>query len=120
MHAPFPLAQEAEALLASRLKRLREPTTKLAAFETVRGRQLALARERMGEIYIWVEAIGADVTGVEINNQKHPGMPYAPEQPRSSAVNTQCSRLREGCTAYYLRCETLGALERFLDWYCRY
>jgi hypothetical protein len=111
------LALQAEALLASAFARLREPTKKLAAFTTPRGRQLALALERKDYIFVWAECHEGGIDGVAINNVKRPGLPYAPDQARSSAVNSQCSNLAIGSRAYYLRCESLGALERFAKWY---
>jgi hypothetical protein len=113
----FKLAQQAEAYLAANLTRLRPATTKLAAFRSDRGRQLALALERKEAIYLCAEACPPDMEGIEINNAKRPGLPYAPDQARSSAVNTQCSRLAEGNKAWYLRCATMAALERFTRWY---
>ena len=53
---------------------------------------------------------------MHINNQKHPGQPYAPEQPRA-AIGAHCKNLGVGNQAYYLKCDTLGALERFARWY---
>ncbi|MBC5782657.1 hypothetical protein H8N03_06850 [Ramlibacter sp. USB13] len=113
----FKLAQDAEAYLAANLTRLQPATTKLAAFQNDRGRQLALALERREAIYLWAEACPPDMEGIEINNVKRPKLPYAPDQARSSAVNSQCSRLAEGNKAWYLRCTTMAALERFIRWY---
>ena len=111
------LADQAEGFLASLYARLREPTAKLAAFRTASGRQLGLARERNQDIFIWAECHDATLPGVHIHNQKQPGQPYSPEQSRSAAVNTQCKNLALGNRAYYLKCDTLGALERFARWY---
>ena len=111
------LGAQAEALLASAFARLREPTKKLAAFRTGSGRQIALALERKDAIFVWAELHDGDIAGVTINNVKRPGLPYAPDQARSSAVNTQCSNLAIGNRAYYIRCDSLGALERFAKWY---
>lgn len=111
------LMDQAEALIASRFARLCESTVKMASFRIANGRQLGLAKERSKAIYIWAEAFNPAITGVEINNRERPGLPYAPDQTRSSAVNTQCSQLKFGNRAFYLRCDSPGALERFLDWY---
>ena len=113
----YVLAVRAEALLESAFARLREPTKKLAAFRTAKGRQIALALERKDDIFVWAECYDGVIDGVAINNVKRPGLPYAPDQARSSAVNSQCSNLAIGSRAYYLRCESLGALERFAKWY---
>jgi hypothetical protein len=111
------LIDQAEAIVASRFVRLCEPTVKMASFRTAKGRQLGLAKERSTAIFLWVEGFNPSISGVEINNRKRPGLPYAPDQTRSSAVKTQCSQLKFGKRAFYLRCESTGALERFLDWY---
>ena len=112
-----PLAMQAEALLASAFARLQEPTKKLAAIRTTGGRQLALALERKDAIFVWAELHDGSVSGVTLNNVKWPGMPYGPDQTRSSAVNSPCRNLAVGNRAYYLRCDSLGALERFAEWY---
>lgn len=111
------LALDAERLLAARFTRLRPATKKLASFRTASGRHLALALERSTDIFIWAEVWSGEIEGVEINNAKRPGQAYAPDQPRSSAVNSQCANLAVGKQAWYLRCSTIGALERFADWY---
>jgi hypothetical protein len=112
-----PLTDEAEAVLSRRFARLRERTSKLAAFLTQSGRQIALARERKDAIYMWAELFTPGIEGVVVNNQKRPGLPYAADQDRSSAVNSQCSNLAKGNVAWYLRCDTVGALEEFAAWY---
>lgn len=111
------LAVQAEALLASAFARLQQPTKKLAAFRTASGRQVALALERKDAIFVWSELHDGSLPGVTLNNVKRPGMPYGPDQPRSSAVNSQCRNLAVGNRACYLRCDSLGALERFAKWY---
>jgi hypothetical protein len=104
-------------LLASRFARLRPATRKLASFRAAKGWNVELALERSGDIFIWAEAWAGGIEGVEINNAKRPGQPYAPDQLRSSAVNSQCANHAVGNQAWYLRCSTIGALERFADWY---
>ena len=111
------LIDQAEAIVASWFARLCEPSVKMASFRTAKGRQLGLAKERSTAIFLWAEGFDPSISGVEINNRTRPGLPYAPDQTRSTAVNTQCSQLKFGNRAYYLRCESTGALERFLDWY---
>lgn len=111
------LISQAEALVASRFARLCNATVKMASFRTANGRQLGLAKVRSTAIYLWAEEFNPAISGVEINNRERPGQPYSPDQTRSSAVNTQCSQLKFGNRAFYLRCDSTGALERFLDWY---
>lgn len=117
MNNDFPLASQAEELLAARFARLSPATVRLASFRTTGGRHLGLARTRKEQIYIWVERFDQDIDGVEIRNQKRPGLPYGPDQVRSSAVNSLCANLAFGNRAYYLRCDSLGSLERFAQWY---
>ena len=111
------LANQAEELLASLFAPLQEPTVKLAAFRTRHGRQLGLMRLPTRAIFIWAECHDDALSGVAINNQKRPGQAYSPEQSRGSGVNSQCKNLGVGNRAYYLKCDTLGALERFARWY---
>lgn len=111
------LIAQAEAIVTSRFAALGKPTLKMASFRTAKGRQIGLAKERSTAIFLWVEGFNPSISGVEINNRKRPGQPYAPDQTRSTAVNAQCSQLKFGNRAYYLRCDSTGALERFLDWY---
>jgi hypothetical protein len=111
------LTAQAETLLASRFARLREPTVKMASFRTGSGRQLGLARERTDVIHLWAEHFEPGLAGIEVNNRKRPGLPYGPDQSRSTAVNTHCNQMRAGNQAWYLRCDTLVSFERFLDWY---
>ena len=115
----FALADQAESFLDSMYSRLREPTVKLAAFRTARGRQLGLARERKQDIFLWAECHDATIPGVHINNQKRPGQPYSPDQPRAASISTQCENLGIGKQAFYLKFDTLAALERFARWYDR-
>ena len=117
MTSGFPLAEQAESFLAGEFARLRDATSKMAAFRTKSGRHFALARERKEEIFVWLEEYDGSIKGVTVNNQKRPGMPYAPDQGRSSSLSTQCSRMAIGKPAWYLRCSTLGALERLAKWY---
>ena len=114
---PSPLAEQARELLASLFAPLQEPTVKLAAFRTSHGRQLGLMRLPASAIFVWAERHDASLAGVHINNQKQPGQAYSPEQTRGSGVNSQCKNLAVGNRAYYLKCDSLGALERFARWY---
>ena len=117
MNAPVsPLTDQADELLSTLYARLREPNVKMATFRTRNGRQMVLIRQARNDIFIWVECHEPSLGGVHINNQKHPGQPYSPEQPRA-AIGTHCKNLGVGNEAYYLKCDTLGALERFARWY---
>jgi hypothetical protein len=51
--------------------------------------------------------------GVTARNVKFPGQPsYSPEQARSASITIQSNKLGLGNRTYYLKCESLGALER--------
>lgn len=106
----YTLAAQAEALLGSKFARMRPATRKLASFRADRGRHIAIALERSGDIFIWAEAWAGGSVGVEINDAKGPGQPYAPDQPRSSALSSQCVNLAVGNRAWDLRSATIGAL----------
>ena len=119
MTSVSPLAMQAEELLASKFARLAPATTRMAAFRTAGDRQLGLALARQNDIYVWMEAFDASIDGAHIQNQKRPGLPYASDQGRSSAVNSQCSNLALGNRAFYVRCDSLGVLERLATWYAK-
>jgi hypothetical protein len=111
------LAEQAEALLHGKFARLREPTKYIASFRTESGRHLALTRQVKNDIYIWAEGFNESLNGISIKNRDFPGLPYLPEQPRSSNLTTASSRLGLGNLSYYIKCDTLVALERFATWY---
>lgn len=110
------LSSQAEELLCKHFARVKEPTKYAAFFRTVGGRHLALTRQRGNDIYIWAECSPEDMEGVVLKNRDHPGQPYSPAQPRASSIK-KSPRLGIGNQAYYLKCETLGAVERFTCWY---
>jgi hypothetical protein len=116
-HPSSPLAAQAEAILIRQFARLREPTKYIASFRTVTGRHLALTRQVKNDIYIWAEAFNSDLDGVSLKNRDYPGCAYSAEQPRSSNLTIASSQLGDGNQAYYIKCKTLGALERFASWY---
>ncbi len=111
------LATLAESVLLKQFARLREPTKYIATFRTNAGRHMALTRQTKNDIYVWTECHVTDIDGVAIKNRDFPGLPYSSGQPRSSNLTNASSRLGVGNQAYYLRCDTLGALERFARWY---
>lgn len=111
------LASQAESILNNRFARLRQPTKYIATFRTRTGRHLALNRTARGDIYVWAEEYPVPMPGISIKNREVPGQPYSNEQPRSSNLNIASSRLGLGNKAFYLKCETTGALERFAQWY---
>ena len=118
MTAPAsPLASQAEALLNKQFAPLREPSKYIATFRTAKGRHLGLTRSAKDDIFVWTECHEAAMPGVTVRNVKFPGQPYAADQVRSSNITTQSNRLGLGNRAYYLKCESLGTLERLARWY---
>ena len=108
----------AEFILAKHFARLRDPTKYIAAFRTPSDRHLALGRNVKSSINLWTETAPPEgMKGVEINNAKRPGCAYEPDQPRNSNLTTASNRLGFGNTAYYLKFETVGALESYVEWY---
>jgi hypothetical protein len=107
-----PLVQQAEALIAARLERIRRPTVKIAGFQTPSGRQLAIQRDALG-IQVWAEdvAIPSGFDAVPIR--------YAATRPRHSNLASQAPRVATGSEAILWKLATLGELERLLAWYMR-
>jgi len=114
---PSPLAAQAEALLNKKFARLREPSKYIATFRTAKGRHLGLTRCAKDDIFVWTECHEKAMPGVTARNVKFPGQPYAADQVRSSNITTHSNRLGFGNRAYYLKCESLGTLERLAHWY---
>lgn len=111
------LAAHAEAILNQQFAQLREPTKYIASFRTKTGKHIALTRQTKNDIYIWASCWPETMDGVSVKNSKFPGQPYSENQPRSSNLNTASNQLGIGNQAYYLKCNTLGSLERFALWY---
>ena len=112
-----PLATQAEAILLKQFARLREPTKYIAVFRTRTGRHIALTRQTKNDIYIWAECGPQTMDGILVKNRDFPGQPYSTNQPRSSNLSNASKTLGVGNSAYYLKCDTLGAIERFAQWY---
>jgi len=111
------LATKAESLLNAQFAKLREPTKYIATYRTTSGRHLALTRQTKNDLYVWAEMCPEAMDGVNVKNRDFHGQPYSENQPRSSNLNNASKRLGLGNQAYYLKCDTLGALERFITWY---
>lgn len=111
------LAAQAEVLLNKQFARLREPTKYIATFRTASGRHLGLTRQAKNNIYIWTERCTDLMDDISVKNRDFPGQPYVANQPRSSNLTNASNRLGVGNQVYYLKCDTLGALERFARWY---
>lgn len=111
------LAAQAEAILSQQFAQLREPTKYIASFRTKTGKHIALTRQTKNDIYIWASCRPETMDGISVKNTKFPGQPYSENQPRSSNLSTASSQLGIGNQAYYLKCNTLGSLERFAQWY---
>lgn len=117
--AASPLSAQAEAILNKQFAQLRNSTKYIASFRTKTGKHIALTRQTKNDIYIWASCQLETMDGISVKNLKFPGQPYLENQPRSSNLNTASSQLGIGNQAYYFKCETLGALERFSQWYDR-
>jgi len=115
--AASPLAAQAEAILSKQFAQLRVPTKYIASFRTKAGKHIALTRQTKNDIYIWASCQPEMMDGISVKNSKFPGLPYSENQPRSSNLSTASSQLGIGNQAFYLKCDTLGALERFAKWY---
>lgn len=91
---------------------------KIASFLTNNGRQIAVQTKNKTGVYIWFEKHNADISDIEVINQKNPGMPYSSGQARSSALNdTNASRLKVGNKAWYLKFTNQESLDNYLVWY---
>lgn len=109
-------ATAAQAILAHRLHRARPDVHYTAAFDTQSGRRLIINRQ-IQFIGIFVEMYPGDgrIEGVSMNCQRSKGH-YSPMTPRAASIMSD-ERLGIGKEMFYLRCETLQALERFVIWY---
>lgn len=101
---------QAEALIASKLPRIRQRSAKIAGFETPSGRHLALQRDVQG-IQIWTEAVTAPPGIVT------PAQQYSANRPRHSNLASQASRVATGREAQLWKPATIGELEDLLAWY---
>ena len=114
-----PLATQAEAILLKQFARLQEPTKYIAAFRTKTDRHIALTRQTKNDIYIWAECSPETMDGIAVKNRDFPGQPYSINQPRSSNLSIGSKNLGVGNSVYYIKCDSLGAMERFAQWYGR-
>lgn len=111
-----PQARPAEQFLERRL-RLVHQLKYTSKFRTSRGRHMMLNR-RVGFIGVFVERdpVAAGVAGVRLNVHKQCLGHYDAKTPRASSVRKD-SRLGIQNEAFYVRCESMGALERLVSWY---
>lgn len=109
-------ARPAEDFLNRRL-RLTHQVKYTSKFRTNNGRHLMLNR-RVGFIGVYVECdpTGGELSGVRLNAHKRCPGHYGAKVPRASSVK-QDERLGVHHEAFYVRCESLAALERLVNWY---
>jgi hypothetical protein len=111
-------ARAAEEFLASRLRHMPNGLHYTSKFDTARGRRLILNRQ-IGFIGLFMEVNpeSAGIPGVALQTKRSPGH-YLPTTPRAGSVGRD-ERLGLGRHAYYVRCESLGALQQLVQWYER-
>ena len=100
---------QAEGLMASRLSRIRAANTKIAGFETLTGRHLAIQRPDRS-INIWTE----DLSGPEVfrNFERYPAA-----RSRHSNLAAQAPRVAAGRPARLWHLESIADVAALLDWY---
>ena len=108
----------AETLLKAPFKFTAKPTKYIAGFSTSTSLQLALERNRKGNVYLWVEKHNPGLPGVKIKNAEYLGKPYKAGQPRNSNLNGKnAPRLRVDRKAWYLEFSDFPSFKAFSDWY---
>ena len=111
-------SQDAEKLLKNRLMPFNTPTDYIASFRTASGREMALERERTEGFFVWLQKYTTEIKGVAIQNDKHPGEPYAPNQSRNSNLNEKNTpKLKMGKKVWYLKVDNIEGLNALVDWY---
>lgn len=108
-------AVQAEAVLETMLRRICDPTKKIAGFVTQSGKQLALDRVTQ-RVQIWSEVFCSSLSGLQITNSKLPGQPYPEEQTRNCHLASQAPKLATGNRAYLLTVESKTDLIAFVEW----
>ena len=104
-------SDRAERLLASRLERLKSPTSKIAGFNTPTGHHLAIQRD-CASIRVWTEDLDFPA-GLGTFR------PYSPSTPRHSNLDANAPRCALGRAARLWEIEGLHRLERLVDWYAK-
>ena len=103
-------SRQAETIVASTFERIRAPTSKIAGFQTTKGRHLALDLTVQG-IQVWTEAVpGGERVGL-------PTRRYEASRTRNSNLQGQAPRLATGREALLWRLETTDQLKELLAWY---
>lgn len=106
---------QAEAVLETMLRRICDPTKKIAGFVTQSGKQVALNRDTK-RVQVWSEVFCPSLAGLQVTSSKLPGMPYPEEQTRNSNLATKAPRLATGNRAYLLTVESKTDLIAFVEW----
>jgi len=107
---PSLTAEFAEQEVARLLRRIKNPTTKIAGFETPAGRHLALDRTVQG-VQVWTEDLpGRPALGRVVR--------YPAKKSRNSNLQSQANRLATGRDAIMWKLEP-AELMPLLAWYQR-
>lgn len=95
-------------------------TAHIVTFKTMMRRDLAIEPERKGAFYVWAERYNDGLSGISVRNPLNPGRPYSAQQARNHHLNEKnAPRLKVGNPVWYLRIESVEALQPFLDWYAK-
>jgi hypothetical protein len=112
-----PITTAAEQFLSTRHSRVKAATKYLAVFASHTGKHIALTRQTKDAVYVWLEQGPTAMDGIAIKNRARPGLSYSADQPRNSNLKDASCRLGIGNRAFYIKCETLIAFERLIEWY---
>lgn len=116
----FSEAQAAEVFLKSRLRTVRDETKKTGKYATASGRRMMLNRQRnfIG-VFMELNPEVAAIPGVALNTKSGSPGHYVPGTPRAASVKGD-ARLGIGHHAYYVRCDSMVALQQLVQWYERH
>jgi hypothetical protein len=112
------ITNQAHKILKEKFPFTEVSTQYIAKFESKSGRELALEKERIEGVFLWLQKYNQSIEGVQIKNQKFPGQPYESKQSRNSNLNEKNTpKLKVGRKAFYLQIDNLDALKKVVDWY---
>jgi hypothetical protein len=112
-----PVAAGAERILDSRLRPIGDPTKYTCKHDTARGRRLMLKRQ-VNFIGVFAEIYPGNgaIAGVTLNVHKLTPGHYGAGDRRASSIAAD-EKLGLGNEAFYIRCDSETALDRYIDWY---
>lgn len=114
-----PIAARAESILGTKLRLVNESIQYTGKYDTARGRRLMLKRQ-VNFIGLFAEKYPGNgaIEGVSLNVHKQTPGHYGPSDPRARSIAAD-AKLGLGREAYYIRCDSEVALEKFIEWYSR-